>query len=386
VFLIEHHGKELLASHGIPVPGGVFAPAGGDVNAFQTPAGPVMVKAQVAAGGRGKAGGVESAASREDVARIVAALDGRTLNGKPIHGFRIEQRVDFAHEAYVSLSIDGETARIRLLVSAQGGVDVEAHAGDEGAALTALAEPEDLAAAAAALCAALPAPVREALTDAVPRLADVFVRHEATLLEINPLFIMRDGGWIAGDVKLVIDDNAIVRQPAIAALLEQHAGIYPESARKLVNGFDYVEVDPQGEIGLITTGAGLSMQLIDELKAQRRRPLNFCDIRSGQFRGDPARLIAVMQWIVARPSVKVVLVNIFAGITDLAEFSKLLVQAAAVVPELRVPIVARLIGRNLDEARQILSASNLAVTLEPDLDRALALTLATLDGTGARRG
>ncbi|MBX9776513.1 MAG: hypothetical protein K2Y71_19210 [Xanthobacteraceae bacterium] len=380
MFLIEHHGKELLASHGLPVPAGAFVPAGGDVNVVQIPGGAVMVKAQVASGGRGKAGGIASAATRDDVARIIAALDGRTLDGKPIYGFRIEQRVDFAHETYVSLSIDGETARIRLLVSTQGGIDVEARAGNEGTALTALVEPKNLAAAAAALCAGLPSPIREALSDAVPRLGEVFVRHEATLLEVNPLFIMRDDGWVAGDVKLVIDDNAIVRQPMIAALLEQHPSIYPESARKLVNGFDYVEVDPQGEIGLITTGAGLSMQLIDELKAQGRRPLNFCDIRSGQFRGDPARLIAVMQWIAARPSVKVVLVNIFAGITDLAEFAKLLVQAAAAVPELRAPIVARLIGRNLDEARQILAGSPLAVTLEPDLDRAIALTLATLDG------
>ena len=386
MFLIEHHGKELLASHGITVPAGVFASAGGDVRAAPIPNGSVMVKAQVASGGRGKAGGIEHAASRDDIARIVAKLDGRALNGKPVHGFRIEERVDFAHEAYVSLSVDGQTAGIRLIVSAQGGVDVEARAADEGEALTALAEPEKLADAAGTLCAALPLSLRDALTDATRRLAGVFLRHEATLLEINPLFILGDGRWVAGDVKLVIDDNAIVRQPMIAALLERHPGIYPESARKLVNGFDYVEVDPQGEIGLITTGAGLSMQLIDELKAQGRRPLNFCDIRSGQFRGDPARLIAVMRWIASRPSVKVVLVNIFAGITDLAEFAKLLVQAAAAAPELRVPIVARLIGRNLDEARQILSASNLAVTLESDLDRALALTLATLDGTGARRG
>jgi len=386
VFLIEHHGKELLASHGIPVPLGVFVPAGGDVLASRPPDGPVMVKAQVASGGRGKAGGVASAASRDEAARIVAKLDGKALNGRPIHGFRIEQRVAFVHEAYVSLSIDGETARIRLIVSTQGGVDVEAHASDEGRTRTALADPENLAAAAAELCAGLPSPARDVLTDAVPRLADIFLRHEATLLEVNPLFILADGSWAAGDIKLVIDDNAIMRQPAIQALLEQHPGIYPESARKLVNGFDYVEVDPQGEIGLITTGAGLSMQLIDELKAQGRRPLNFCDIRSGQFRGDPARLIAVMQWIASRPSVRVVLVNIFAGITDLAEFARLLVQAAAEVPELHVPIVARLIGRNLDEARQILSVSTLAVTLEPDLDRALALTLATLDGQDIRRG
>lgn len=346
----------------------------------------MMVKAQVAAGGRGKAGAIQAAATRDDAARIIAKLDGVLLNGKPINGFRIEERVDFVHEAYVSLSVDGESARIRLLVSTQGGVDVEAHAANEGETLSALAGPENLAVAAVDLCAALPPPVREALTDAVPRLADIVLRYEATLLEINPLFILRDDRFIVGDVKLVIDDNAIPRQDAIRALLEQHPDIYPESARKLVHGFDFVEIDAQGEIGLITTGAGLSMQLIDELKAQGRRPLNFCDIRSGQFRGDPGRLIAVMNWIASRPSVKVVLVNIFAGITDLAEFARLLVQASAAVPELRVPVVARLIGRNLDDARQILAASDLSVTLEPDLDRAIGLTLAMLDGTGAHGG
>ena len=386
MFLIEHHGKELLASHGIAVPSGVFVPTGGDVAACRPPDGPVMVKAQVASGGRGKAGGIASAGSRDEAARIIAAFDGRELNGKPIHGFRIEQRIAFVHEAYLSLSIDGETARIRLIVSTRGGVDVEAHPADEGGSLTALAEPENLAVAATELCAGLPSAFRVALTDAALRLADVFLHHEATLLEVNPLFVLADGSWLPGDIKLVIDDNAIVRQPAIAALLEQHPDIYPESARKLAHGFDYVEVDAQGEIGLITTGAGLSMQLIDELKSQGRRPLNFCDIRSGQFRGDPARLIAAMRWIASRPSVKVVMVNIFAGITDLAEFARLLVQAAAAVPELRVPIVARLIGRNLDDARQILIASGLAVTLEPDLDRALGLTLATLDGRGSHHG
>jgi succinyl-CoA synthetase beta subunit len=385
VFLIEHHGKELLASHGIPVPRGVFVPAGGDVIACQPPDGPVMVKAQVASGGRGKAGAVQAAASRDDAARIVAKLDGLVLNGKPAHGFRIEQRVDFVREAYMSFSVDGEAAQIRVIVSAEGGIDVEGHAHEDGVP-TALANPEQLADAATALCARLPSPLRQALTDAAARLADVFLRYEATLLEINPLFILADESWVAGDIKLVIDDNAIVRQPAIRALLEQNPSIYPESARKLAHGFDYVEVDAQGEIGLITTGAGLSMQLIDELKGQGRRPLNFCDIRSGQFRGDPARLIAVMQWIASRPRVAVVLVNIFAGITDLAEFARLLVQAAAAVPELRVPIVARLIGRNLDDARQILSAADLAVTLEPDLDRAIDLTLAALSDTDPRRG
>ncbi|MPZ40102.1 MAG: hypothetical protein GEU95_19005 [Rhizobiales bacterium] len=382
MFLIEHHGKELLASHGVPVPAGVFVPTGGDVHACTPPDGLVMVKAQVATGGRGKAAAIQAAASHHEAVRIIAALDGRSLNGKTIHGFRIEQRIDFVHEAYFSLSVDGESARIRILVSTEGGVDVESYSNTRSA----LASPDQLGAAAMDLCAALPSPARKALAEAASRLADIFLWHEATLLEINPLFILANGSFVIGDIKLVIDDNAIARQPAIRALLEQHPGIYPESARKLAHGFDYVEVDADGEIGLITTGAGLSMQLIDELKSQGCRPLNFCDIRSGQFRGDPARLIAVMRWIASRPHIKIVLVNIFAGITDLAEFARLLVQAATEVPELRVPIVARLIGRNLDDARQILSASNLAVMLEPDLDRAIALTLAALDCEGASRG
>ncbi len=386
MFLIEHHGKELLASHAIPVPAGVFVPSGGDVRACQPPDGPLMVKAQIAAGGRGKAGAVQRASSLDEAARMIAGLSGAQLNGKSIHGFRVEQCVDFVQEAYLSFSIDAEAACIRILVSAEGGIDVETHAADHGSTLTALAPPDQLAATAQSLCAGLPSALRDALADAAPRLADVFLRYEAMLLEVNPLFVLADGRWIAGDIKLIVDDNAIVRQPAIRVLLEQHADIYPESARKLVHGFDYVEVDPDGEIGLITTGAGLSMQLIDELKAQGRRPLNFCDIRSGQFRGDPARLIAVMRWIASRPTVRVALVNIFAGITDLAEFAHLLVQAANEVPELRVPIVARLIGRNLDDARHILRASGLAVTLEPDLERAIALILATLDGKGAQHG
>ncbi len=315
----------------------------------------------------------------------MSRVSGTAVGGKPIHGFRIEQHVDHAHEAYVSLSVDAQSARIRLMVAAEGGVDVEAQAVQDRVR-SVLAHPEKLSEAAKDACSALPPRFVETLSTAVERLAEIFLRYEATLLEINPLFIRPDGSWVAGDAKLVIDDNAVPRQPAIRAMVEQHPDSYPEAARKLTHGFDYVEVDAQGEIGLITTGAGLSMQLIDELKNQGRRPLNFCDIRSGQFRGDPARLIAVMRWIAARPTVRVVLVNIFAGITDLAEFSRLLVQSATEVPDLHVPIVARLIGRGLDDARQILSASGLAVTLEPDLDRAIELTLAALAGHGAHRG
>lgn len=380
VFLIEHHGKELLASHGIAIPAGLFVPAGGDVPADGVPAGPLMVKAQGAGGGRGKIGLVQHADSPAEATRVIARLSASS--DRAIHGFRIERRIAFAHEAYISLSIDAASARTRLIVAEHGGIDVEQY----GAHRSVLTLPEQLPGAARDLCAQLSQPMDRALGDAALHLADILLRLEATLIEINPLFVMADGTAVAGDVKLVIDDNAVPRQESIRALLERHPDIYPEAARKLAHGFDYIEVDVNGEIGLITTGAGLSMQLIDELKAQGRRPLNFCDIRSGQFRGDPARLIAVMRWIASRPTVRIVLVNIFAGITDLAEFAQLLVQAAAQVPQLRAPMVARLIGRNLDDARAILATSGLAVTLEPDLDRAIGLVLTALDGKDTRCG
>ena len=138
---------------------------------------------------------------------------------------------------------------------------------------------------------------------------------------------------MAGDAKVVVDLNAVQRQPRISAMIAARPDIYADANRKLREGFDYVELDPDGEIGLVTTGAGLSMMLIDELTARGGKPLNFCDIRTGQMRGSPARLQRVLEWIAARPSLRVVLVNIFAGITDLAEFATLLATAIEQTPE-----------------------------------------------------
>ncbi|UCF76677.1 MAG: hypothetical protein JSU71_05245, partial [Betaproteobacteria bacterium] len=202
------------------------------------------------------------------------------------------------------------------------------------------------------------------------RVVHAFLALEALLLEINPLFVLADGSWVAGDAKLVTDDNALARQPIVRALLERRAAAYPETALKLQHGFDYVVVDPSGEIGLLTTGAGLSMMLIDELREAGLKPYNFLDIRTGGLRGETARLVQVLNWIAEGRNIRVVLVNIFAGITDLAEFSRLLVAALAEAPALKVPVVARLVGNGLPAARATLSAAGIA--LHTDLDAALA--------------
>jgi succinyl-CoA synthetase beta subunit len=212
--------------------------------------------------------------------------------------------------------------------------------------------------------------MREALAAAGDTLAAAFVDLEAQLIEINPLFVFPDGGWLAGDAKVVTDDSALGRQGVQRALLERAGARYEDVDRKWRHGCDYVVVDPDGEIGLLTTGAGLSMMLIDELRARGLKPYNFLDVRTGGLRGDPRRLVDVLQWMTAGSRLRVLLVNIFAGITDLGEFASLLGQALEAVPALRVPVVARLVGPGLDAAREQLAARGIEV--ETDLDRAVA--------------
>ena len=209
----------------------------------------------------------------------------------------------------------------------------------------------------------------------IPALSRFFFGCEATFLEINPLFILPGNCWVAGDCKLAIDDNALTRQDAVKAIVEQRPSIYRDEAFKLDHGFDYVELDQDGEIGLLTTGAGLSMMLVDEMRVAGHRPFNFCDVRSGLLRGSPERLIQVLRRFVPAKKMSVVLVNIFAGVTDLGEFAKLLVEALDAVPELKVPVVARLVGNNFEVGRLLIERSGRKIDVEINLDRAVAMTL-----------
>ena len=379
--LLEHDAKELLAATGIPVPMGILATTA-DVTLPAWLAGPFMVKAQIPIGGRGKAGGIKRAGSVAELRHGLGEILGKTIKGQTVRACRIEQCVE-GTECYLSVSLDPTQGRLRVLLSAEGGVDIEAHA-ERGAlrtAVVALTEREAFA-AASRLADTIASPARETIVRAAERLITEFFAFEATLLEVNPLFIRPDESWSAGDLKLVIDDNALVRQPRLCDLIRHRADVYPEMALKLNHGFDFVVVDPDGEIGLVTTGAGLSMQMIDELAERGHPAFNFCDIRTGQLRGDPTRLINLLQWIAAGPNVRSVLINFFAGITHLGEVAKLLVTALNAVPELRVPVTARLIGNGYNEAIAVFANAGHPLRVEPDLDRAIELALAPL--TGAR--
>jgi succinyl-CoA synthetase beta subunit len=370
MYLLEHDAKELLAGSGMAVPQGVLLGASDAIDDAHLPPGPWVVKGQIAAGGRGKAGIIRKAASAAEVAALTREIVGRTVGGKRVQGVRVEQQIAGVEEAYIGMLIDPVAAGVRVIVSENGGVDIEALPHDAIRAETVAADAGAIRACVDRLVAGMREHKAAALGAAGARLAEVFIDREAVLIEVNPLFVRADGTWVAGDAKIVTDDSALERQPELRALLEKRSGAYPEVALKLAHGFDYVVVDPLGEIGLLTTGAGLSMMLIDELRAAGLKPFNFLDIRTGGLRGETTRLVKVLQWLGEAPRVKVVLINIFAGITDLGEFSKLLVAAIAEAPAPKVPVVARLVGNGIDAARGVLSDAGIA--LHTDLDAALA--------------
>ncbi len=363
MLLLEHDAKTLLQGFGIAVPPGNLA------GSAPLPEGPWLVKAQVPAGGRGKAGGVRPAQTPAELRAALDAIAAMTIGGHRVRACRVEQLVR-GHEAYLSLSVDPAAAAIRLLVSDAGGVEIEA-AGDVVRMALADPDPASVTAAFDRLAPAIPIRHRAVLRDAASRLALAFFALEATLLEINPLFLTDDGGWIAGDAKMILDADAIARLPAVAALVRDRRAAYPEAALKLDEGFDFSVIDPDGAIGMVTTGAGLSMMMIDELTARGLRPFNFCDIRTSRLRGDPRRLIEVLRRIEAGPNIRVILISVFAGITQLGEFAHLLVAAMRAVPGLGVPVIARIIGNGFEEARAIIGASGLSILIETDLDRAL---------------
>ena len=370
MYLLEHDAKDILSTQGIPCPPGVLLENTDALSASALPPGPWIVKGQVASGGRGKAGAIRKATTIDELRAHAMSIIGSNVRGLRARTVRVEQVVPAASEVYLGFLLNPASAKVQIILSERGGMDIEQISRDH--IHSALANPDALSLAACVdrLAERMSRESGKAVREAGKRVAYAFAALEALLIEINPLFVLPDGTWIAGDAKLVTDDNALSRQPLLRAVLERRPDSYPESVLKLRHGFDYVVVDPEGEIGLLTTGAGLSMMLIDEMREAGLRPYNFLDIRTGGLRGETERLVHVLNWVAQGQRVRVLLVNIFAGITDLSEFSRLLVAALGAVPRLKVPVVARLVGNGLPAAREVLA--NAGIALHTDLDAALA--------------
>jgi len=355
VDLYEYQGKQYFARFGIPTsPGGVADTVDEAVARADEVGYPVVVKAQVKVGGRGKAGGIKLAADAEEVRRHASAILGMDIKGHTVQRLWIEHASDIEREYYVSFTLDRRAKKYLCMVSAQGGVDIEEVAATDPDAIARLhVDPLDgLSAASAAEVVAragLDDAAREQAATLVQRLYNCYVEGDCDLAEINPLILTTDGRVHALDAKVTLDDNAAFRHPE----WEEFAGTETTDERERLakeKGLQYVGLD--GFVGIIANGAGLAMSTCDVVQQVGGQPANFLDIGGGANADQMANALEVIN---ADPKVRSIFVNIFGGITRGEEVANGIVQALARV-DISAPIVVRLDGTNAEEGRAILAA------------------------------
>ena len=373
----EYQAKELLANFGVPIPRGNVAYTADQAVycAREIGGNRWVIKAQIHSGGRGQAGGVRICSSEHEVHAAAADLLGRVLvtkqtgpKGKLVQRLYIEAAVPIARELYIGFVLDRRAERVCVLATAEGGMEIEDIAAQRPETLVReVIEPAVgmQAFQARELCFGLgleAAQVPEA-TRAILGAYRAFRDLDATMVEINPLAVTQDGHVLALDAKMQFDDNALFRRPNVRELRD-YTEEDPREAEASKYGLNYVGLT--GEIGCIVNGAGLAMATMDMIKLAGAEPANFLDVGGG---ASPERVAAAFRLVLSDPHVKVVLVNIFAGINRCDWVAQGVVQAARELG-LSVPIIARLAGTNVDEGRRILKQSGLAITTADTLAEA----------------
>jgi succinyl-CoA synthetase beta subunit len=356
VKLHEYQAKQILARAGIPIPEGRIASTAQEAEAAaKAMSAPVVVKAQVHVGGRGKAGGIKLAKTPAEAKAAANAILGMDIKGLRVEKVYVERAADIAGELYLGITLDRDRRRPVVMLSTVGGMDIE-----EVAAST----PEKIArgwpspllgllpfeARSLAFDARVAEAQRDAVVDIARRLYRVYVDADATLVEINPLFVQRDGSVLAGDAKLEVDDNALYRQGELAKLKEVSADEEAEERARAL-GFSYVQLD--GEVGIIGNGAGLVMATLDAVRNAGGRAANFLDVGGG---AKEAVVKAALEIVLSNPRVRSVLINIFGGITRGDEVAKGILDVIEAHPP-RVPLVVRLSGTEAEAGRELLKGA-----------------------------
>ena len=373
----EHQAKAVLREFGVPVPRGVPAFTVDEaLKGAQQLGGPVwVVKAQIHAGGRGKAGGVKVVKSLNEVKNEATRILGSTLvthqtgpQGKKVNRLYVEEGSTIDREFYLSALIDRESSRVAFVVSTEGGMDIEEVAKNHpDKILTFSVDPATgimphhgrRVAQALKLAGDLAKQV-EAL---LPKLYAAFGAKDMSLLEINPLVITKDGKLICLDAKIGFDDNALYRHPDIVALRD----LTEEDEKEVeASKYDLNYVSLDGSIGCMVNGAGLAMATMDIIKLYGMMPANFLDVGGGATK---EKVAAAFKIITSDPNVKGILINIFGGIMKCDVIAEGVVAAVKEVG-LKVPLVVRLEGTNVELGKKIIAASKLNVTSADDLDDA----------------
>ena len=351
--LFEYQGKRYFARYGIPVsPGGTADTVDEAVAAAETAGYPVVVKAQVQVGGRGKAGGIKLAANTDELRSHAAAILGMDIKGHRVQRVWLEHASDIEKEYYASFTLDRGARAHLAMVSARGGVDIEQVAAEEpGAIARRHIDPSvgltEADARALVEEAGLDVDARDGAIGILLNLYRCYVEGDADLVEINPLILTTDGRVLALDAKVTLDDNAAFRHPE----WEQFRDIDELDERERLarsKGLQYVGLD--GEVGIIANGAGLAMSTCDVVNQVGGRPANFLDIGGGASAEVMANALEVIN---SDPKVKAIFVNIFGGITRGEEVANGIVTALARV-DIAAPMVIRLDGTNAEAGREIL--------------------------------
>ena len=353
--LYEYQGKELFRRFGIPVSEGRLATTPAEARAAaEELGGPVVVKAQVLTGGRGKAGGIKLADGPEDAEGKAEEILGLDINGHVVRKLWIEQASEIDREYYLSITFDRGAKQSLFMLTTEGGVEIEEVAENNPDALSRLhVDPlegfQPYQARRLIYGAGIGDPdEQKQILDIVGKLYTCFVETDAMLCEINPLIVTPGGEVRALDSKFTVDDNALYKHPDIAEMRDLEA--YPAEERAArERGVTYVKLD--GDVGILGNGAGLVMSTLDVIALVGGRPANFCDLGGG---GDAQGVVDALEIITADPQVKSILFNIFAGITRCDVVAQGILQALSQTT-IEHPIVVRFDGTNAEEGREILA-------------------------------
>ena len=373
----EYQAKDILRAEGVPIPAGEIASTPEQVEAVATKlGGMVVVKAQVHTGGRGKAGGVKLAKTPAEAKEIASKILGMKINGLTVYTVLVTAAADIATEAYVGIILDRATRKPVFMVSPAGGIDIEQVAAETPEKILKL--PIDTRYGlqpyqASELGFFLFDDVKKvrAASKIMMALYQAFMKCDASLAEINPLVVTPAGEVMALDAKISIDDNALDRHPDLAALRDETAEA-PSEVDARNSNLTFIKLE--GNVGCVVNGAGLAMATMDLVKYYGGEPANFLDIGGSS---NPEKVVNALRIITADPSVKVILFNIFGGITRTDDVANGIVTATKSNP-LQIPIVIRLTGTNEELAMKILTDNGFSAS--SDMDEAVQKAVALAKG------
>ncbi|MFT3835823.1 MAG: ADP-forming succinate--CoA ligase subunit beta [Myxococcaceae bacterium] len=373
----EYQGKQIFKKYGVPVPRGIVAKTPDEAFAAAKELGTkvTVVKAQIHAGGRGKGGGVKLAKSPEEAKTLAASILGMMLKthqtgpqGQKVRTLYIEEGQAIARELYLGVTLDRATSRVTFMASQEGGVEIEEVASKHPEKILREAvDPAvgllDFQARRLAFGLGLQAESVGKFVKFCKALYQAYIETDASLAEINPLVVLQDGGVVALDSKMNFDDNALYRHPEIVQMRDIDEED-PREAKAAEHDLQYIALE--GNIGCMVNGAGLAMATMDTIKLVGGQPANFLDVGGGATK---EKVTAAFKLILADPAVKAVLVNIFGGIMKCDVIAEGVVAAAKEV-QLKVPVICRLEGTNVEQGKAILKASGLAITSADNLRQA----------------